>query len=321
LSELGPDARSLLDAVREGDEPSSADAARIRARLALQLGVTAAAGTIGTLTAKSAAGAAGAAGAGAAGTAGGVGLAAASSVLAIKVLVALAVAACTVMLAVHVLPLGMPPARTVSPSSPASVPAAAVAARSVRRAGDAPSVRTPSAGGAVAAAGSEGGGLAVGAPAADAALAAGGGALAASAPPRHATIAVPSPSTASAAHQSRPTPMSSALPASASGSGSASASTPPAGDPLQEEASLIRAAHAALSTGDAGAAMTLLDEHARRFPHGVLAEDRSGARVHALCASGRADDARAAASAFVAAHPRSALTPAVRRSCAESPPR
>jgi len=90
-----------------------------------------------------------------------------------------------------------------------------------------------------------------------------------------------------------------------------------AADPLLEEAALLRSAHAALSHGEPATALTRLDDHAARFPHGALSEDRSATRVHALCAAGRATEARAAAAAFVAAHPRSALSPAVRRSCAE----
>jgi hypothetical protein len=63
--------------------------------------------------------------------------------------------------------------------------------------------------------------------------------------------------------------------------------------------------------------MSLLDAHATRFPHGALSEERAAARVHTLCAQGRASEARAAATTFVAAHPRSALAPAVAKSCAE----
>ena len=73
----------------------------------------------------------------------------------------------------------------------------------------------------------------------------------------------------------------------------------------------------ALSRGDTATAMASLDEHASRFPRGALSEERAATRVHALCAQGRAAEARAAATAFVGAHPRSALAPAVRRACAE----
>jgi hypothetical protein len=62
--------------------------------------------------------------------------------------------------------------------------------------------------------------------------------------------------------------------------------------------------------------MTALDEHARRFPRGALSEERDAARVLALCAQGRAPDARASASAFVAANPRSPFAAQVRRACA-----
>jgi hypothetical protein len=62
--------------------------------------------------------------------------------------------------------------------------------------------------------------------------------------------------------------------------------------------------------------MTSLDEHARRFPRGALSEEREAAKVMALCAEGRASDARASASAFVAANPRSPFAAQVRRSCA-----
>jgi hypothetical protein len=62
--------------------------------------------------------------------------------------------------------------------------------------------------------------------------------------------------------------------------------------------------------------MIALDEHARRFPRGALAEEREAARVLALCAQGRASEARASASAFVASNPRSPFAAQVRRSCA-----
>jgi hypothetical protein len=64
--------------------------------------------------------------------------------------------------------------------------------------------------------------------------------------------------------------------------------------------------------------MSRLEDHAARFPQGALTEERSAARVHALCAQGRGAEARAAASTFIASHPRSALAPAVRKSCAVS---
>jgi RNA polymerase sigma-70 factor (ECF subfamily) len=60
----------------------------------------------------------------------------------------------------------------------------------------------------------------------------------------------------------------------------------------------------------------LLDKHARSFPNGILAEERAAERVLALCALDRMADARAAASAFLRAHPHSPLAARVKSSCA-----
>ncbi|MBX3225456.1 MAG: hypothetical protein KF795_33430, partial [Labilithrix sp.] len=89
-------------------------------------------------------------------------------------------------------------------------------------------------------------------------------------------------------------------------------------DSVAEEAALLRAAHAALARGDGPSALARLDEHAARFPQGALGEERRAARVFALCASGRAAEARAAATTFAATSPRSPLAAQVRRSCATS---
>ena len=84
---------------------------------------------------------------------------------------------------------------------------------------------------------------------------------------------------------------------------------------LTAETRLIGNANAALQAGDAARALSLLDEHARRFPGGVLAEERDAERVLALCAAGRTSDARARAERFLRERPRSALAPKVRTSC------
>src|SRR5688500_15389498 len=59
-----------------------------------------------------------------------------------------------------------------------------------------------------------------------------------------------------------------------------------ASDTIAEEAALLRGAHTSLASGDGTSAMRALDEHARRFPRGALAEEREAARVMALCAQG-----------------------------------
>jgi len=91
--------------------------------------------------------------------------------------------------------------------------------------------------------------------------------------------------------------------------------TAPAAPSLDDEISLVRDARAALRSGDAGQALTLLDEHDRRFPGGALTEDCAAARIYALCALGRTDAARTLASRFLSEHPVSPHAASVRNSC------
>lgn len=84
---------------------------------------------------------------------------------------------------------------------------------------------------------------------------------------------------------------------------------------LREEATLLRRARSALKSGDASAALALVAEHARRFPDGRLAEEIAVLRIAALCEGGRHEAGRAAADAFLAAHPSSPLGARVRGLC------
>ncbi len=81
------------------------------------------------------------------------------------------------------------------------------------------------------------------------------------------------------------------------------------------EADLLREADGALKAGHPARALALLQEHATRFPGGILIEEREAERVVVLCALGRTDEARAAASRFSREHPRSPLGRRVRESC------
>jgi hypothetical protein len=58
-------------------------------------------------------------------------------------------------------------------------------------------------------------------------------------------------------------------------------------DHLALEVAILSRAGAALRGGRPGAALEALDEHQRRFPSGVLSQERSAARIQALCALGR----------------------------------
>jgi hypothetical protein len=64
----------------------------------------------------------------------------------------------------------------------------------------------------------------------------------------------------------------------------------------------------------------LLDEHARLYPNGALAEDRAAERVFALCALGDVDQARAEAARFLASHSLSPYASAVQSSCGQPNP-
>ena len=85
--------------------------------------------------------------------------------------------------------------------------------------------------------------------------------------------------------------------------------------PLDAEVAILREARQALRDGRAARALALLDEHGRRFPQGVLAEDCAAERVFALCAVGRVGQARAEGLRFLASHALSPHADAVRASC------
>jgi hypothetical protein len=57
--------------------------------------------------------------------------------------------------------------------------------------------------------------------------------------------------------------------------------------------------------------MKPLDEHAKRYPHGVLAEEREALAIQALARSGRFIDAQERAAQFRKAFPTSLMMPAV----------
>jgi hypothetical protein len=89
---------------------------------------------------------------------------------------------------------------------------------------------------------------------------------------------------------------------------------------LDGEIALLRAAHTARRGGEPARALAILHEHETRFPHGALSEDCAAERIYALCALGRADEARLLATRFMAAHPASPHAPAVRSSCGFTAP-
>lgn len=62
-------------------------------------------------------------------------------------------------------------------------------------------------------------------------------------------------------------------------------------DSLAQEVAILSRATSELRAGRAANALKWVEEHRRKFPNGVLAEERRAARVQALCALGRQREA------------------------------
>jgi hypothetical protein len=85
--------------------------------------------------------------------------------------------------------------------------------------------------------------------------------------------------------------------------------------PLEAETRALGLALADLREGRASSALSALDAQRARFPNGALVEERAEARIKALCALGRAEEARDNAARFLVEYPRSLLAGRVRASC------
>jgi hypothetical protein len=86
-------------------------------------------------------------------------------------------------------------------------------------------------------------------------------------------------------------------------------------DPLAQEVSILSRAGAALRSRQATTALSLLDEHQRKFPRAVLAEERSSTRIQALCQLGRHEDARRQLTELAKMSPNSPHVARVRKAC------
>jgi hypothetical protein len=85
------------------------------------------------------------------------------------------------------------------------------------------------------------------------------------------------------------------------------------------ELGLIRASQAALRDSQAARALELLQEHAARFPAGILSEERTGLEAIARCNLGQTREGRRVAHAFAARAPGSPLLERVRAACGDTP--
>jgi len=85
----------------------------------------------------------------------------------------------------------------------------------------------------------------------------------------------------------------------------------PAAQDLAAERALLDRARRALGGGNYDEADEVLDGHARRFPGGVLAEEREALAIKVLASSGRAIEARTRAEGFRERFPSSLFGPSV----------
>jgi hypothetical protein len=99
------------------------------------------------------------------------------------------------------------------------------------------------------------------------------------------------------------------------GAGTFPDETPPSSD-LSREARALSGVQRAVRDGRSSEALALLDQQDRDFPQGELRQERVAARVVALCAAGRASEARTLAASFLARAPRSPLAARMRTVCA-----
>ena len=86
------------------------------------------------------------------------------------------------------------------------------------------------------------------------------------------------------------------------------------GNTLADEYALISRAQGALKMHDASLALSLVNEHASRFPKGQLGEERDALKVLSICSLGR-PDARSSAERFLKNHPSSPFALRIRTAC------
>jgi hypothetical protein len=92
------------------------------------------------------------------------------------------------------------------------------------------------------------------------------------------------------------------------------------GPSLAAESRLIDTARAALIHRDFQGALAAVDRHTTHFPRGVFAEERDAIAIQALFASGRVNEARAAAERFRTAYARSVFLPLLDSAAARAIP-
>lgn len=285
MNDLSDGAKALFEAARPGHEPTQQDREQVRAGLLIRIG--------------SAAAPLGVAQTGAAASLGpGVAMASgAKALLALKLVVGLTIAGGAGTLAYHSLAPG-------APASSTSVPARDPTGGATSSAG-APDPALKQQGQDAKQQASDSG-LAAGPPAKPPAVAA-------KRTHEHSSDGL-EPIASEAAtfpEPERRSPVAGAKP----GAATFPDETPHSSD-LSREARALSEVQRAVRDGRSSEALALLDQQDRDFPRGELRQERLAARVVALCAAGRASEARALAASFLVQAPRSPLAARMRTVCA-----
>ncbi|WP_437816244.1 hypothetical protein [Sorangium sp. So ce1078] len=316
MDELEAGERALLDALRDADEPTDDDRRRMRAAVWARVGLAGTAAAAVTASATSAAGAGAAAHA--VGPAAASVAASASTAAAKGAAVTLLGAPLKIGLATLVVGLATGaalyfPAPGDAPEAPRALEAARIADQIPRTPhaaapSGAPSDTAPPP--AEASASAEAGASAEASASAEANDPARASAPARAGAPAEASApagasAAPAAGSATRAPASRPPPP---------GAGAAAG---PGSEGLDAEIALLRDAQQALQAGQFAQALAKLNEHASRYPRGVLSTEREASRAIALCRSGRAASGRAIAARLLARSPGSPLATRVRAACGQ----
>ena len=90
-------------------------------------------------------------------------------------------------------------------------------------------------------------------------------------------------------------------------------------DRLAEEVSILSQAAKDLRAGNAAKALSALNEHQKKFPSGLLTQERRAARAEALCSLGRFAEADTELSTLVRTAPQSPLTVRAQQRCKARP--
>jgi hypothetical protein len=90
-------------------------------------------------------------------------------------------------------------------------------------------------------------------------------------------------------------------------------------DRLAEEVAILSQAAKDLRAGHAATALSALNEHQKKFPSGLLTQERRAARAEALCSLGRFAEAETELSTLVRTAPQSPLTVRAQQRCKARP--